>query len=124
MIYQKEWLMRQIEAMIAAIAQFLLHKKKETLQAPLEIAGGTETELKTRLDNWLRNGELCKAEDWLFENMDDTDEMWLRLAVYLYSEMNKLDDNVLRGHDFSREEIQSGLTDVCRRFGYGPLLGA
>lgn len=30
MIHQKDWLMRQIEAMIAAIVRFLFHTRKES----------------------------------------------------------------------------------------------
>lgn len=123
MIYQKDWLMRQIEAMIAAILQFLFHTEELNEQMPPEITTQTETELRTKLDNWLSTGMLCKAEDWLFENLDDSNDMWLRLAVYFYSEMNKMADDFLEEHDFSREEVLEGLTDVCRRFGYGPLLG-
>lgn len=123
MIFQKDWLMRQIEAMIAAILQFLFHTEELKEQMPPETTSQTETELRTKLDRWLSAGMLCEAEDWFFENMDDSDDMWLRLAVYLYSEMNKMADDFLEEHNFSREEVLEGLTDVCRRFGYGPLLG-
>lgn len=123
MIFQKDWLMRQIEAMIAAIIEFLFHTEGETEVVPMEAATNKEKELKTKLDELLSAGSLCEAEDWLYENMDESDEMWLRLAVYFYSETNKMTDAFLEKHNFSREEVLSGLTDVCRRFGYGPLLG-
>lgn len=115
--------MRQIEAMIEAIIEFFFRKEGESEAEPPEPATQTETEMKAKLDGYLSTGRLCEAEDWLFENMDDSDEMWLRLALRLYSEMNQLTDGYLEEHDFSREEILSGLTEVCRRFGYGPLLG-
>ena len=115
--------MRQIEAMIETIIEFLFRKEGESEAEPSEAATRAETELKAKLDGYLSAGKLCEAEDWLYENMDDSDEMWLRLALRLYSEMNKLSDGYLEENDFSREEILSGLAEVCRRFGYGPLLG-
>ena len=66
---------------------------------------------------FLQKGEICEAENWLYENMNEDDSSWLNTAVYFYSEINKLSDEYLTAHDFSREEIGSGLSEVCGLYG-------
>ena len=63
--------------------------------------------------SFLENGKICEAENWLYENMNEDDISWLNTAVYFYSEINKLSDEYLAAHNFSREEIGSGLSEVC-----------
>lgn len=117
MIYQKDWLMRQIESMIAAIMHFLFHAG-ENSEGTSEI----EQYLNEQMDEYLIDGNICEAEDWLFENLDKSDTKWLSIAIHFYSEVNKFSDSYLNKHNFSREEISSGLTYVCQQYGYQDIL--
>lgn len=112
MIYQKDWLIRQIESMISAIAHLIAGTT--TIQ---EDTASLELELRDRVANAVKSGQLCDTENWLYENLDSGDDLWLRLAVYFYSEANLQSDSFLNAHDFSREEIASGLKDVCETYG-------
>lgn len=117
MIYQKDWLMRQIESIIAAILNFLSHtaQGKEDTSEVTQI-GNQE------IDRFVSSGDICAAEDCLFENMDVTDPSWLLIAAHFYSEINKLSDTYLKEHNFSREEISSGLLYVCEQYGFQDII--
>lgn len=117
MIYQKDWLMRQIESMITAIMHFLFHAGENT-EATSELLQN----LNEQIDDYLITGDICGAEDWLFENLDTSDTKWLNLAIHFYSAVNKFSDTYLEEHNFSREEISSGLTYVCQQYGYQDVL--
>lgn len=113
MIYQKDWLMRQIESIISAIMNFLSRtdQGKENTSEVMQI-GNQE------IDRFLSKGDICAAEDWLYENMDVSDLSWLPIAAHFYSEINTLSDTYLIEHNFPREEISSGLMYVCEQYGF------
>ena len=116
MIYQKDWLMRQIESMIAAILHFLSHSSKQDHDVQISQS------LSDEIDYFLERGDICGAENWIYENLDDQDIQWLRISVCFYGKLNSYSDEYLEEHNFSREEIISGLTDVSERFGFGHIL--
>lgn len=116
MIYQRDWLMRQIENMIAAIMHFLTHTSTEKSEIQLSQS------LSEEIDCLLERGDICGAENWIYENLDDQDIQWLQLSVYFYKKLNSYSDEYLKNHNFSRDEIISGLTDVTERFGFGYIL--
>ena len=117
MLYQKDWLMRQIESMIAAFMHFLVHTEE-----PHDKTCEVYQTLNEQIDDFLRNGDICEAEDWLFENLNPSDPRWLKLAIYFYYEINKFSDTYLNEHSFSREEISSGLQYVSQQYGYQDIL--
>lgn len=123
MIYQKDWLMRQIETMVLAIISFLLHKstKSEDIEAEAKFSDTIDPDRRDAIIAFLQEGKICEAENWLYENIDEDDTAWLNAAVYFYNEINKLSDEYLIAHDFSREEIKDGLSEVCGLYGYGWL---
>ena len=119
--YQEDWLMRQIEAMVSAIISFLLHKstKSENIEAKINFSDTIDPDKRDVVIAFLQKGKICEAENWLYENIDKNDTAWLKAAVYFYNEINKLSDEYLTAHDFSREEIEDGLSEVCGLYGYG-----
>lgn len=115
MIYQKDWLMRQIENIIASILHFLTHTSRSE---ELQIA----SLLTEEIDCFLERGDICGAENWIYENLDNQDIQWLHASVYLYRKLNTYSDEYLANHDFSRDEIISGLTDVSERYGFAHIV--
>ena len=120
MIYQKDWLMRQIEAMVSALISVLFPKsqKSESIAAEQKISDTVDPDKRAAIAAFLQKGQICEAENWLYENIDEYDITWLYTAVYFYSEINKLSDEYLAAHDFPREGIESGLSEVCGLYGY------
>ena len=119
MYYQEDWLMRQIEAMVSAIISVIFHTspKSERIETEIRISDAVDLGQRDTIIAFLQKGEICEAENWLYENMNEDDISWLNTAVYFYSEINKLSDEYLAAHDFSREEIESGLSEVCGLYG-------
>ena len=123
MYYHEDWLMRQIETMVSAIISviFQTNPKSEDIGTEIKITDTVDSGRRDTLIAFLQEGKICEAENWLYENIDENDISWLYTAVYFYSEINKLSDEYLVAHDFSREEIESGLSEVCGLYGFGWL---
>lgn len=113
MIYQKDWLMRQIEQMVDAVTHLLLQTATTAT-----ITQTTVLQQREEIEKLLRAGEICKAEDWLYESRNADDPRWLQLAVSFYSELNHCSDAYLTEHNFSREEVLDGLREVCGAYGW------
>ena len=123
MPFHEDWLMRQIETMVSAIISVIFHTspKSEEIGTEMKISTAVDSGQRDTILAFLQQGEICGAENWLYENMDEDDISWLYTAVYFYSEINKLSDEYLAAHNFSREEIESGLSEVCGLYGFGWL---
>ena len=120
MYYHEDWLMRQIETMVSAIISviFQTNPKSEDIGTEIKITDTVDSGRRDTLIAFLQEGKICEAENWLYENIDENDISWLYTAIYFYSEINKLSDEYLAAHDFSREEIESGLSEVCVLYGF------
>ena len=114
MIYQQDWLMRQIEAMIQAILAVALGiSANEQTATQIE-----DSSYGKMLEKMIDDGDICAAEDLLFNDLDQSDLSWLQIALDFYSKLNNCSDDYLAMHDFSREEIDQGLRYICTLFGY------
>ena len=123
MYYHDDWLMRQIETMVSAIISviFQTSPKSEDIGTEMKISDTVDSDKRDTIIAFLQKGKICEAENWLYDNMNEDDISWLNTAVYFYSEINKLSDEYLTAHDFSREEIESGLSEVCGLYGFEGL---
>ena len=120
MYYHEDWLMRQIETMVSAIISviFQTSPKSEDIGTEMKISDTVDSDKRDTIIAFLQKGKICEAENWLYENMNEDETSWLNTAVYFYSEINKLSDEYLAAHDFSREEIEAGLSEVCGLYGF------
>lgn len=105
MYYKEDWLMRQIETAITAIIRIITGKE--------EHAQHISSELFNDVMSLLKQGEICEAENILFHAIDTHEDTALETAIIFYSELNKLDDKYLESKNFSRDEIKTGLQEVC-----------
>ena len=115
----EDWLMRQIETMVTAVIHILFHtdQKSESIEAETSLSDAADSGQREMILAFLQEGKICEAENWLYENMNEDDISWLYTAVYFYSKINKLSDEYLAAHNFSREEIEAGLSEVYGRYG-------
>ena len=120
MYYHEDWLMRQIETMVSAVISVLFHKnqKTESIETETIDSDAVDSGRQEAIIAFLQEGKICEAEDWLYENMNEDDMSWLHTAVYFYSRINTLSDEYLAAHNFSREEIEAGLSEVCGLYGF------
>lgn len=80
--------------------------------------------LRKRCWPWSARASCVRPEDLLYERLDPDDRDGLAAALRFYSALNALPDAELEARNFPRDEILSGLTDVCRRCGLEDVLHA
>ena len=118
MSYHQDWLMQQIEAITATLKYVLFGKKEHIVTMDIEAPSTTgDDALYLQLQTLVRQGEICQAEDLLFEAMEDPDSQVLDAARRFYDDLNRLSDETLKECNFSRQEILEGLQTVCEQFG-------
>ena len=119
MLIQDDWFMRQIELLVAALARLLLGKDVSGSSAVSPEEGAQENgELLLSLSE---KGQICAAEDLLFEHLDSSDPTWSLAGIRFYEHLASLSDEELARGGFSREEILQGLEDLCSICGYPEL---
>lgn len=125
-MYHQDWLMRQIEIIAETLARMLFQKTPARREDVVlqQKNGAPGAELTETLLAMVRAGELCAAEDLLYERLDPDDRGGLAAALCFYSALNALSDAELEAQNFSRDEILSGLEDVCQLFGLEDVLCA
>ena len=64
----------------------------------------------------IRQGEYCKAEDMLFDNLEYSDK-YIELASDFYQRLNSLSDEQLELGGFSRDEIYDGYIEIMALLG-------
>ena len=114
MIYEKDWFMRQITMAIQVIARLFFHR--DTIEYEIEDMqnmSATDLLYKKLLD-FLSQGKICEAEDYLYENYRTDNPSHLKLALDFYQRLNLLSDDELEEHNFSREEIEEGLQGILK----------
>lgn len=116
MSYHQDWLMRQIEAIAATLTYLLTGRKTPAATVMPEEQTLSDTNSLYRLLRCLtQQGRICEAENLLFDAMDRNDPEAAKAGVRFYADINQLSDTALEAQDFSREEILSGLKELCRR---------
>lgn len=119
MYMSQDWLMRQIQIMVDAVSRIVF--QKGSLEYDLKEEAGQvlpQTDLFRReLTDLLAQRRLCDAEDLLFARLEPGNHAHLAAALEFYQALNQLTDEELGDGDFSRSEINDGLSDILRQFG-------
>lgn len=113
MIYQSDWLMRQIEMIADTLARLLFNKKSESNFAVKDAAYNINTELWGKLLSLIEQKKFCEAENLLFSEIENGESF--SIAIEFYTKLNEFSDNELEDNNFSREEIYDGLKDIARK---------
>ena len=117
MFYEQDWLGKQIQMLVRFVARVVFGKDTAEYKYLIEESmSGTDT-LHITLVQLIKQGEICRAENLLFENLDSGNKRHLALALDFYSRLNELDEDVLLADNFSRSEIRDGIRNVMEMFG-------
>ena len=114
--------MRQIETITRYVFSILLGKEDELssdiqIEAQRQTSGAANT-LSFRLGRLVQAERLCEAEDLLYSAVEDGDPEALTAGLRFYSDLNLLSDETLLHCNFPRDEILSGLRELCETYGY------
>ncbi len=117
MFYEQDWLMKQIQILVRFIAKTVFKKDTDEFSEIIEKSASGADILYKELLVFLKNGEICKAENHLYDSIDVKSKHHLAVALDFYSRLNLLSDEELERADFSREEIKEGLKSITSLFG-------
>ena len=107
-----------------ADSEAALHPAKNDTEVHYEIIGNiddsttlTPTDmLFLKLQELIREGRLCEAEDELFDNLEYSDK-YIELATDFYKRLNAMSDERLSDGGFSREEVYDGYLEIMSLLG-------
>ena len=118
-MYHRDWLMRQFESLSRFVFSVLLGKEPESIVrlTEAEPTTGEPGTLAAQLAALVRAEKFCEAEDLLFEAVEAEDPEALPAALRFYTTLNELPDETLERRGFPRDEILSGLREVCGIYG-------
>ena len=117
MFYEQDWLCKQIDMLVRFVAKVVFGKDtSESTRLVEESTEGTDL-LYRDIKELLIKGEICQAENLLFDNLDVNNKSNLALAIDFYRRLNELTNEELEKHFFSRMEIRDGLKTVMGMYG-------
>ena len=106
--------MRQIKIIIDIIAKLVFKRDNMELNIYDESNSTEIHKLYERLINLINQLKLNEAEDILFEEVDNKDLNYMKVAIDFYERINKLSDEELEIGSFTREEIKLGIEDILK----------
>ena len=112
---QDDFILRQIREMVHAVMKMLFQVSASEL-TPEVIEDSTA---RTTLENLIAltdEGKIDEAENQLYEMTCDGDRQNLEIGLLFYYNLNGKDDDFQEVHNFSREEIMTGIQDLADRY--------
>ncbi len=110
----QDYLMRQIEEMVRFLATALF--QKEPTGPVIFDENGTFSQdqfLLFQLEKLLLQNKINQAENLLFQQLEETPtKKTFAVALQFYKIVQKMSDEQLEEHDFSRQEIAEGLEAI------------
>lgn len=123
---QDDYILRQIREMVRAVMKMLFQVDAPELTP--EILEDKETKaILEGLVALMEEGRIDEAENRLYDltsGEGDEDRHNLEAGLLFYYILNGKDDDFLEEHDFSREEIMTGIQDLADRYGLSGIAEA
>ena len=116
MFFEKDIIRRQIEVLINISSKVLLSEDTVNYE-PNEERDEEINELYRRVVQYIKDGEIGRAEDEVYDAYNPSSDDYTELAIDFYRRLNELEDEELEEADFEREEVRDGLCDFMRRMG-------
>ncbi len=117
-MFEQDYVMRIIKEMVRAILKLLFNIDTDSPSTELLEDEKEQQKLDALLD-MVDAGSINEAENIIYEITENGDNVNLEIALLFYSYLNDKSDDFLEEHNFSRNEIKSGLKDISSRYGVG-----
>ena len=115
-MFEQDYVMRMIKEIARVLAKILFNADSETIEEELTEDKETQQTL-TELFDMIDEGLINEAENIIYEISEKGIKTDLQIVLQFYSYLNDKSDLFLEEHNFSREEILSGLRDVTAQYG-------
>ena len=117
-MFEQDYIMRQIRQLAKMVAKFFFNIEPTTLTEELEDRlSENETGILRTLIEMIDAGDICKAEDMLFEIVEAKENGYIETALLFYDHLDSKSDEFLLLNNFSREEVLEGLREVVKTLG-------
>lgn len=116
MALKQDWILKQIDMLIQFVARLVFHKDTAAYKINDESNLSQTDIIHEKLLCLIKEGKFCEAEDFLFDNIDESSIDYLEMSLDFYQRLNTITDAELEQDDFSREEIEHGLRDILKKF--------
>ena len=113
---ERDYIMRLIREMVRVILKLVFNIDTESPTVDL-LADEEEKQMLDALLAMIDAGDINNAENQLYEIVSGGGMEKLKMALLFYSYLNDKSDDFLTEHDFSREEIKSGIKDMVSMYG-------
>ena len=117
---EQDYIMRIIHEMVRTFLKLIFHideEKQEEVQFEDSNVQGNFENLCAMADR----GEINQAENILYEELEEGNVEYLKMAVLFYEHLNKMSNEYLEKCDFSRIEVAEGMKHVMKMYGYDSL---
>ena len=116
-MFEQDYIMRLIKEMVRALLKLIFGIDTESPTTELLEDAQKQNTLNT-LTDMIDAGNIDDAENKIYALMENGSKEYLKMAILFYSYLNEKDDDFLIEHDFTREEIKTGLENVLSDCGY------
>ena len=120
---ERDYIMRLIREMVRAILKLVFNIDTESPTMDM-LADEEEKQMRDALLVMIDAGDINNAENQLYEIVSGGGMEKLKMALLFYSYLNDKSDDFLTEHDFSREEIKSGIKDMVSMYGLDSMADA
>ena len=114
---EQDYIIRMIKEMVRVILKLLFNIDLDSPTTEL-FKNEQKQSLLNDLLNRIDEGDINNAENELFSIIENREKEDLEIAILFYSYLNDMDDDFLLEHDFSREEVKSGLQAILSKYGF------
>lgn len=117
MVYEQDYILRQIEILMQGIRR-VFFGKREKGAAAFAVSGALPGALwYTRVLERLEAGDVNGAENLLFALMDPAEPQGLLAALDFYNRLRRIPEERLLESGFSLAEVEQGLLDAAALYG-------
>lgn len=117
-MFEDDYLLRLIKEMVRTVLKLIFNLELKD-DDPVSVVFESENAEKMlyMLTDLADLGFIDDAENQLYDFTQNSKDMEaLKVALLFYSHLNQMDNEFLEDHDYSREEIVSGVKDVLERY--------
>ena len=119
--YEKDYIMRVIKEMVRVLFSLLFGKKYASVEQEnenkYEVSGKKLNELKAMVDQ----GKMNEAENILLGGIDYANKNEVAAAALFYQYLSEQEDDFLKQHNYSREEVLDGMKQLLKNAGFSDL---
>ena len=119
-MFEQDYIMRLIKEMIRAILKLLFSIYTDSPTIDI-LSENEQKEAFNQLLDMIDTGNINEAENLLYDLKDINNKSTLGLALLFYSYLNEKEDDFLKSHQYSREEIQEGIKAIISDYGIDGL---